>query len=222
VFDSHASHSLNLKGRIDVMRQNIIPTCLLIAAYAVVVIGIALGVAACGQDSGPLAPLGQDTVSSAPTVTINGVELLKAPDGGLALNGNGNGNGKCSTYDDRTINNNGGTLSVCDAELVIHHHSFPRVEQLWMQTGDTREDGLWSYEFGPSGTQFENTPATMTVFVTAAELQAMGLDPDQLSIAYVTSPNHEDWQVIGVDYDWDSQSISAPVWHFSRYALCIE
>jgi hypothetical protein len=132
---------------------------------------------------------------------------------------NGNGNDKCSTYDQRNINNNGGTLSVCDAELEIHHHSFPRVEQLWMQTGDTRDDGLWSYEFGPSGTQFENTPATMTVFVTAAELQSMGLDPDQLSIAYVSSPNHEDWQVIGVDYDWDSQSISAPVWHFSRYAL---
>lgn len=187
------------------------------------VVAVALGFAACGQDTGPLAP-GQDIVPSSPTVTINGVELIKAPEGGLALNGNGNGGGndRCSTYDQRNVNNNGGTLSVCDAELVIHHHSFPTTDRLWMQTGDTREDGLWSYEFGPSGTQFENTPATLTVFVTAAELQSMGLDPNRLSIAYVSSPDHQDWQIIGVDYDWDSQSISAPVWHFSRYALCIE
>ncbi len=180
------------------------------------VVAVALGFAACGNDTGPLAP-GQDAVSSSSTVTINGIELLKAPASGLALAGKG-----CGTYDRRNITNNGGTLTVCGAELVIHHHSFPQTERLWMQTGDTRDDGLWSYEFGPSGTQFENTPATLTVEVTAAELQAMGLDPDRLSIAYVTSPDHEDWQVIGVDYDWDSETISAPVWHFSRYALCIE
>jgi hypothetical protein len=173
--------------------------------------------AACGQDGSPLGPGGQPTVSSAPTVTINGVQLLKAPEGGLALNGK-----KCSTYYSKNITNNGGTLKVCDAELVIHNHSFPRTERLWMQTGDTRDDGLWSYEFGPSGTQFENTPATLTIEVTVAELQSMGLDPDRLSVAYVSSPNHEDWQVIGVDYDWETQTISAPVWHFSRYALCIE
>jgi hypothetical protein len=184
------------------------------------VVAVALGFAACGEDTGPLAP-GQDAVSSAPTVTINGVELLKAPEGGLALNGN-NGNNRCSTSDRRNINNNGGTLSVCGAQLVVHSGSFPMTERLSMATGGAREDGLWSYEFGPSGTQFQHTPATMTVFVTADELQSMGLDPDQLSIAYVSSPNHEDWQIIGVDYDWDSQSISAPVWHFSRYALCIE
>jgi hypothetical protein len=183
------------------------------------VVAVALGFAACGQDTGPMAP-GQDVVSSSSTVTINGVELIKAPEGGLALNGGGSD--KCSTYDQSNINNNGGTLSVCDAELVIHHHSFPATERLWMQTGDTREDGLWSYEFGPSGTEFVNTPATMTVFVSADDLRAMGLNPNRLSIAYVTSPDHEDWQVIGVDYDHQSQSISAPVWHFSRYALCIE
>ena len=180
------------------------------------VVAVALGFAACGQDTGPLSP-GQDIVSSAPTVTINGVELLKAPEGGLALNGK-----KCSTYDESNITNNGGTLKVCDAELLIHKHSFPRTETLWMQTGDTRDDGLWSYEFGPSGTQFENTPATMTVEVKAEELRAMGIDPNRLSIAYVTSPDHQDWQVIGVDYDWNNGTISAPVWHFSRYALCIE
>ncbi len=186
------------------------------AVKRLLVVAVALGFAACGEDTSPVAP-GQDIISSASTVTINGVELLRAPEGGLALAGK-----RCGTYDRRNITNNGGTLSVCDAELEIHHHSFPQTERLWMQTGDTRDDGLWSYEFGPSGTQFENTPATLTVFVTAGELQSMGFDPDQLSIAYVTSPDHEDWQVIGVDYDWDSQSISAPVWHFSRYALCIE
>ena len=184
--------------------------------------------AACGQDSSPLGPGGQQTVSSAPTVTINGIELLLAPGSSpaqMARFGKKAGSGKrvkCATYDRRLINNTGGVLRVCGAQLEIHSGSFPRTEHLWMDTGDRRDDGLWSYEFGPSNMTFAPTPATLTIEVKAKDLERLGIDPDQLSVAFVSSPNHSDWQVVGVDYDWETQTISAPVKHFSRYALCIE
>jgi len=194
------------------------------------VIAIALGFVACGQDDGLFAPMGQVTVQNAATITVNGVELLLAPgaSGEIARfgkkggGGKKGGKGKCSTYDRQLINNNGGVLRVCGAQLEIHHHSFPRTEHLWMDTGDSRDDGLWSYEFGPSGNTFAPKPATLTVEVKAKDLKRLGIDPDQLSVAYVSSPEHSDWQVVGVDYDWETETISAPIRNFSRYALCIE
>ncbi len=191
---------------------------------SLLVVAVVAGLTACGQDDGPFAPIAQETAQNSATVTIDGVELLVAPGASeeIARFGRKVRTKKCSTRARKNMTNNGGTLAVCGAQLTVHSGSFPRTEHLWMITGDTRDDGLWSYEFGPHGIQFRHTPATLTIEVTPRQLKSMGIDPDRLSIAYVTGQGHGNWQVIGVDYDWDSQTISAPVWHFSRYALCVE
>lgn len=199
---------------------------------SLLVVAVVVGLAACGQDDGPIAPVAMQDAANPATVTINGVELLLAPSSGAETarfgkkagggKSTGGGKGRCSTYDRRLINNNGGILQVCGAQLEVHSGSFPRTEHLWMDTGDRRDDGLWSYEFGPSGTTFAPTPATLTIQVKAKDLKRLGIDPNQLSIAFVSGPGHSDWEVVGVDYDWDTQTISAPIQHFSRYALCIE
>ncbi len=191
---------------------------------SLLVVVVAVGFAACGQDDGPLSPIVQVTAQNPATVTIDGVELLLAPNSSehIARFGKRVKRQRCRTAVRKNMTNNGGTLAVCGAQLTVHKGSFPHTRRLWMRTDPVRDDGLWSYEFGPHGTQFRRTPATLTIQVSARTLKSMGIDPDRLSIAYVTGQGHGNWQVIGVDYDWDSQTISAPVWHFSRYALCIE
>jgi len=187
------------------MRQNIIPKCLLAMAYIVVVIGIALGVAACGQDEGPFSPAGPGTALNEATVTINGVQLLKAP-GGLRL-------ASASTQMDQS----GGSVSIGGAWLTVPSGALSSDTTITM----ANSSDLWAYDFGPDGLQF-NTSATLTVKITITELVQIGVDPNDLRIAYATNGFTNDWQILGGSYDAIAQEISLPVDHFSRYSLCIE
>lgn len=163
---------------------------------------VALSLAACESGSGPVA---FDEFDNSPTVTINGVQLLKAP-GGLRL-------ASASAQMDQS----GGTVSIGGAWLSVPSGAL---------SGDTtitmaNSSDLWAYDFGPDGLQF-NTSATLTVKITVTELVQIGVDPMDLRIAYATNGFTNDWQILGGSYDAVKQEIELPVDHFSRYSLCVE
>ena len=183
----------------------------------------ALCLAACGEEAGPLGPQTEAGPRAEAIVTINGVSLLKAgPEGGASLRAAKLGKQRKSvTFDRRPINKNGGELEVDGASLHVPRGALDRTVHITMETGDTRADGLWSYEFGPHGTEFQKS-ATLTIEVDIRDLVALGIDASRLSVAYVSDPDHADWQVLGGRYDPVTQTITVPIDHFSRYALCIE
>jgi hypothetical protein len=68
----------------------------------------------------------------------------------------------------------------------------------------------------PSGLTFA-PPARLTIEVE----DISDVDPARLKIAGASS-SHDDWQVLGGTYDPDEGTVSIDVFHFSRYALCVE
>ncbi len=170
------------------------------------VVAVALGFVACGEDNGPIAPGEQGPMVNPATVTINGVELLKAP-GGLRL----------ASSASVQMDQSGGTASVDGAWLTVPSGALSNSTTITMaNTSD-----LWAYDFGPDGLTF-NSPATLTVKITVTELVQIGVDPNDLRIAYATSGLTNDWQILGGSYDSVKQEIKLPVDHFSIYSLCIE
>lgn len=169
------------------------------------VVAVALGFAACGEDNGPMSPDAQGPIDNPATVTINGVELLKAPVG-LRL----------SASVTKEIDEDGGTISVDGASLTIPAGALDDEEDISMaNTGD-----VWAYDFGPDGLQF-NSSATLKIKITQAELQQLGIDTDALAVAYASGSSN-DWQILGGTYDPVAEEITLPVDHFSRYSLCVE
>ena len=100
------------------------------------------------------------------------------------------------------------SLTVADGSL-----SFPAVI-------DKKVDGdrFVSFRFGPDGLEFLPA-AVLTISLDKADLR--GIDPQQLRIA-VASDNQDDWQVVGGTYDPITRTVTAPVLHFSRYALTVD
>jgi hypothetical protein len=170
------------------------------------VVAVALGLAACGQDSGPLAPTGQGTAVNPATVTINGVQLLKAP-AGLRL----------SSSVTKEIDEDGGTLTVDGAWLTVPAGALDDDEDISMANASD----LWAFDFGPDGLTFDSS-ATLTVKITISQLVEIGVDPYDLKIAYATNGMSNDWQILGGSYDPNAEEISLPIDHFSRYSLCVE
>jgi len=170
------------------------------------VVAVALGLAACGQDSGPLAPTGHGTAPNPATVTINGVQLLKAP-AGLRL----------SQSVTKEIDEDGGTISINGAWLTVPAKALDDEEDISMANASD----LWAFDFGPGGLTF-NSSATLTVKITLTQLIEIGVDPDDLRVAYATNGFSNDWQILGGSYDALNQEIKLPVDHFSRYSLCVE
>ncbi len=246
------------------MRQSIIMKSLLVTAYMIVVIGIAVGVAACGQDEGPFSPSGQETALDDATVTIDGITFVKWTNAeGLVLSDDdsdddsdssddessdsdddsddgsndsdegsddsdddsSDDDGYSTCYDECEVDSSGKRIKTSGASLTVPRGAINSAVRISMRRDDDSDDGVWSYrtafEFGPAGLQFEQ-PATLTIEIAPHQLQSMGLDPERLRIAYVQGDDHDDWELLGGRYDPDTGSIAIEVWHFSRYALCIE
>lgn len=170
------------------------------------VVAVALGFVACGEDSGPMSPGVQGPIDNPATVTINGVELLKAPVG-LRL----------ASSASVQMDQSGGTVSVDGAWLSVPSGALSGGTTITMANGSD----LWAYDFGPDGLTF-NSSATLTVRITQAELQQLGIDTNALAVAYATSGSSNNWQILGGSYDSVKEEISLPVDHFSVYALCVE
>lgn len=171
-----------------------------------VIASMALGFAACESDDGPLAPVAND----GPTVMINGVELLQRPAGGLTL-------AESATV---AIDEQGGGIKLSDARFWVPAKALGAPTKITMSHDDSAYS-LWAYDFGPSGLKFYRS-ATLTIYVTAMELKVMGIDPSRLRVAHASTSISKDWSIVGGVWDEKTQTISVPVDHFSRYALCLE
>lgn len=80
-----------------------------------------------------------------------------------------------------------------------------------------QNNGFVAFKFGPSGLSF--SPAA-TLVISADQANLSGIDPSDLAIAGA-SDDGDDWQVIGGTYDPATNTVIAPIDHFSRYALCV-
>ena len=109
----------------------------------------------------------------------------------------------------------GGKLEISGAELRVSRNSISKSSQVVMvRSPDTF--GIWTIRFEPSGLTFA-PPARLTIEVE----DISDVDPARLKIAGASS-SHDDWQVLGGTYDPDEGTVSIDVFHFSRYALCVE
>ena len=61
--------------------------------------------------------------------------------------------------------------------------------------------------------------AILSISIDKADLR--GVNPWRLRIA-VASDDRDDWRVVGGIYNPLTGTVTAPVLHFSRYALCVE
>jgi hypothetical protein len=188
------------------------------------VVAVALGLAACGQDSGPLGPT---DLASTP-----GGDLVfaKKTDGGGGGKGGGKGGPKdgggdttqtLGVYAEQVVGKNGGVLRVMGAELSIPKGAVSSRTLITMEDVGAIEGAFWAYEFTPSGLTFKK-PAELEVDVSLEFLQANGIDPGRLRIALVTDSDPASWQYLDGRYQPADQQIKAKIDHFSRYALCIE
>ena len=153
-----------------------------------------------------MSPGVQGPIDNSATVTINGVELLKAPVG-LRL----------ASSASVQMDQSGGTVTVDGAWLTVPSGALSGSTTITMANGSD----LWAYDFGPDGLTFGSS-ATLTVKITLAELNQLGVDPNALAVAYATNSNSNNWQILGGSYDPVKEEIDLPVDHFSAYALCVE
>jgi hypothetical protein len=166
---------------------------------------IALGFAACQGEPGPVNIEDQ----SPAFVEVNGVKLvtlqpgrsLEPADGGAVQ---------------RVQRNQGATLDTGDATLTIMPGSMQNTATVWMQPDDS--SGLVQFIFGPSGTTF-NPAATLRISASRANI-----DPAQRYLLKIAgaSDGADDWTLVGGVYDPVTDTVTAPISHFSRYALCVE
>jgi len=70
-------------------------------------------------------------------------------------------------------------------------------------------------DFGPDGTVFKK-PVKITISYKGADLR--GIDEDEISI-YWWNPERSYWEKVESKVDKAKKTVSAEVWHFSRYAL---
>jgi hypothetical protein len=166
----------------------------------------ALGFFACHSDRSPLSP----SEDGAPRfVEVNGVKLITvAPGRRLAPAGD--------DVEKWVSKLTGATLTTDDVQLIIVPGSMSKSAEIKIDPNNS--SNLVEYRFEPTGLRFD-PPATLRISVGKADLT--GLDVDAIRIAGA-SDNVDNWQIIGGTYDPLTNSITAPVSHFSRYALCVE
>ena len=167
----------------------------------------AFGLFACQGERSPVSP----SEDAAPTLMrINGVNLVTvAPSRPLSP----------ASWNSQQLvrKNSGATLTTEDVTFMVQPGSMSQ-ENAVIMIEALDASGLVAFKFGPSGLQFD-PPATLTMSAAKANLD--GIDPAQLKIAGA-SDDVDDWQVVGGTYDPVTHTVTVPISHFSRYALCVE
>lgn len=166
--------------------------------------GLVMVLAACSADaptavqSGAIEPQALDQASpqgDEPAFLLGG------------LLGAGGGTGKVELVPVRT----GARLTPDDAVLSDFDEALSAVI-----TKEVDGNRYVSFRFGPSGLVFRQ-PAILAISVDKADLR--GIDPRDLRIA-VASDDEDDWTIVGGLYNHLTRTVTVPVLHFSRYALC--
>jgi hypothetical protein len=170
-----------------------------------------LGFAACQSDRSPIGPEAVAPESASPQfVEVNGVKLVTAKPGRALL---------LADVDfaiQRVPRNVGGTLTTDDATLTILPGSMQSTTIIWMLPD--LDSGYVQFRFGPTGTTF--TPAA-TLRIDADEANIPAAMRNRLRVAGA-SDNVDNWTLVGGSYDPVTNTVKAPISHFSRYALCVE
>jgi len=109
----------------------------------------------------------------------------------------------------------GETLETDDATLSFLKRALSFPTRITQEVDGTR---YVSFRFGPSGLEFDPV-AILSISVDKADLR--GVNPYRLRIA-VASDDRDNWRVVGGIYNPLNRTVTAPVLHFSRYALCVE
>ena len=161
----------------------------------------AFGLTAC-QDMGPTA-VPREEAGRAPTTTVNGVDLLNAPARALL---------HPASVGAAVIGPDGGSIEVDGARFTVPAGALSESVLITMHG---KLNGQYRYKFGPNGLQFA-APATLTIPVDPAEA---GIIAERLAVA-TASDDGDDWRVIGGAYDPATGTVSAPIHHFTQYALC--
>lgn len=125
--------------------------------------------------------------------------------GGLL--GAGGGTGKVELVPVRT----GARLTPDDAVLSVFNEALSG-----LITKEVDGNKYVSFKFGPSGLVFQR-PALLSISVRKADLK--DINPWDLRIA-VASDDEDDWTIVGGIYNPLTRTVTVPVLHFSRYALC--
>lgn len=162
-----------------------------------------LALAACEAGDGPTTVVDQLT----PQGSVRGVQLVRVREG-LSLDPVG-------TLIKPVNALVGATLTTADVRLVISPFSMSYNATV---TIESLKDGTLGFRFGPSGLRF-NPSAKLRI--SAAKANLTGIDPRRLKIAGA-SDSRGDWQIIQESaYNPLTNSVTGPVQHFSRYALCV-
>ena len=165
----------------------------------------AFGLFACQSEQSPIGP-----EAAAPSfVEVNGVQLVTIRPGRSLDLADG-------AAESRVTKKDGATLTSGDATLTVVPGSVKNTTTIWMQPDNA--SGFVQFIFGPSGTTF-NPAATLQISAVKANL-----DPSQkhrLRIAGA-SDSADDWVIVGGVYDPATDTVTASISHFSRYALCVE
>lgn len=162
----------------------------------------AMGVLACQGNDSPISP-GDEAPA---TVEINGVNLVTAAPGTMLAPAGGGV--LVRAKEDATISSG-------DATLTVTAGSVPNGTKITMEP---LNNGYIEFKFAPNGLQF-NPSATLRISAAKANIGA--LSKPQLRIAGA-SDDQNDWTVIGGTYDPATDTVTVPISHFSRYALCVE
>ncbi len=109
----------------------------------------------------------------------------------------------------------GETLTADDATLSFLEGALSFPTEITQEVDGSR---YVSFRFGPSGLAFDPV-AILSISIDKADLR--GVNPWRLRIA-VASDDRDDWRVVGGIYNPLTGTVTAPVLHFSRYALCVE
>jgi len=162
-----------------------------------------LGFAACQGEQGPV-----NLAEQAPSfVEVNGVKLVTVQPGR-----------RLSPAGDaaRVQKQDGVTLTTGDASLTIVPGSMSKTAVVTMEPQNA--SGYVQFLFGPSGLSF-NPTATLRISAAKANI-----DPSQRSELKIAgaSDGADDWTVVGGTYDPETDTVTAQISHFSRYALCVE
>ena len=164
-----------------------------------------LGFAACQGEQFPIGP-----EEAAPSfVEVNGVKLVTIQPGRNLVPADGESVA-------RVQKNQGATLTSGDATLTVLPGSMKSTATIWMQPDDA--SGYVQFIFGPSGTTF-SPAATLTISAVKANI-----DPSLIPLLKIAgaSDSADDWVIVGGVYDPATNTVVAPISHFSRYALCVE
>lgn len=168
----------------------------------------ALGLFGCQADSGgPLTVIDSNPAQHAlQTVEVDGVNLVLRP---------GSHRLAPATVSVAVIGSGGGSISADSGTLFVPAGALSLPVTITME-GSTTD--IWKYLFGPAGLGFA-APATLEIAVDPSMI-----DDDGVTLKVAGSDELGlEWEVIeGSYYDAARGVVSAPIHHFSQYAICIE